>query len=119
MPARPHLQGFIAAINWKRAGKVTRVLARAITVSPLTTAILGAIEPARSGIASAVNNAVSRVAGLMTIAALGAIVGGKLDLDGFHRAAIVTAVLMAAAGIVSFIGIRNRKPAESAADVAR
>ena len=82
-------------------------LGLAVTVSPLTSAILGAIEPARSGIASAVNNAVSRVAGLIAIAALGAIVGGALDLDGFHRAAIVTAVLMATAGIVSFFGIRN------------
>jgi len=81
----------------------------AVTVSPLTSAILGAIETERSGIASAVNNAVSRVAGLMTIAALGAIVGGSLDLNGFHRAAIVTAVLMATAGIVSFFGIRNPK----------
>ena len=53
------------------------------------------------------NNAVSRVAGLIVIAMLAAIVGGTLDLDGFHRAAIVTAALMAAGGIVSFFGIRN------------
>ncbi|MFF2634194.1 MFS transporter [Microbacterium sp. NPDC058021] len=78
-----------------------------ITVAPLTAAILGSIEPSRSGIASAVNNAVSRVAGLIVIAMLAAIVGGTLDLDGFHRAAIVTAALMAAGGIVSFFGIRN------------
>ncbi len=93
-------------------------LGLAITVSPLTTAILGAIEPARSGIASAVNNAVSRVAGLLAIAALGAIVGGSLDLDGFHRVAIVTALLMAAAGVVSFVGIRNPVPVTDAAAVA-
>ena len=66
-------------------------LGLALTVSPLTTAILGAVEPERSGIASAVNNAVARVAGLLVIAMLAAIVGGTLDLDGFHRAAIVTA----------------------------
>lgn len=82
-------------------------LGLALTVSPLTSAILGAIETERSGIASAVNNAVSRVAGLLAIAALSAIVGGSLDLNGLHRAAIVTAVLMAAAGIVSFLGIRS------------
>lgn len=78
-----------------------------ITVAPLTSAILGAIEPARSGIASAVNNAVARVAGLIVIAMLATIVGGSLDLDGFHRAAIATAALMAVGGLVSFAGIRN------------
>ncbi|MGK3952258.1 MFS transporter [Microbacterium sp. I2] len=82
-------------------------LGLSLTVAPLTSAILGAIESGRSGIASAVNNAVARVAGLLTIAALAAIVGGSLDLDGFHRAAIVTAVLMIGGGIVSFLGIRN------------
>lgn len=77
------------------------------TVSPLTAAVLGAIESERSGIASAVNNAVSRVAGLLAIAAVSAVVGGALDLDGFHRAAIVTAALMVLGGAASFLGIRN------------
>ncbi len=80
-----------------------------ITVSPLTSAILGSIETERSGIASAVNNAVSRVAGLVVIALLSTIIGGQLDLDGFHRAALVTAVLMAFGGVVSFLGIRNER----------
>ncbi len=88
-----------------------------ITVSPLTSAILGSIDPARSGIASAVNNAVSRVAGLLVIAMLAAIVGGSLDLTGLHRAAIVTAIFMAIGGVVSFAGIRN--PPRSAAGTAQ
>lgn len=86
-------------------------LGLSITVSPLTAAILGAIEPARSGIASAVNNAVARVAGLVAVAAIGTIVGGTLDLAGFHRAAIVVAVLMITGGVVSWLGIRDRRPA--------
>jgi MFS family permease len=86
----------------------------ALTVAPLTSAILGAIGPERSGIASAVNNAVARVAGLVTVALLATIVGGTLDLDGFHRAAIVTAALMVAGGVTSFLGIRN--PARTAVD---
>ncbi|HEY6800465.1 MAG TPA: MFS transporter, partial [Agromyces sp.] len=36
-----------------------------------------------------------------------AIVGGELDLEGFHRAAIVTAAMMIAGGLVSWAGIRN------------
>ncbi|SDG40552.1 MFS transporter [Microbacterium pygmaeum] len=85
-------------------------LGLATTVSPLTTAILGAVDTSRSGIASAVNNAVSRVAGLLVIAMLAAILGGALDLAGFHRAAIFTAGLLALGGVVSFLGIRNRMP---------
>ncbi|MGW9627449.1 MFS transporter [Microbacterium sp. NPDC055521] len=88
-------------------------LGLALTVAPLTSAILGAIDERRSGIASAVNNAVSRVAGLLVVAMLSTIVGGALDLDGFHSAVIVTAVLFAAGGVVSWIGIR-RNSAEPA-----
>jgi EmrB/QacA subfamily drug resistance transporter len=86
----------------------------ALTVAPLTSAILGAIEPERSGIASAVNNAVSRVAGLIAVALLATIVGGTLDLEGFHRAAVVTAALMIAGGVTSFLGIRNPDHAAAA-----
>jgi EmrB/QacA subfamily drug resistance transporter len=86
----------------------------ALTVAPLTSAILGAIEPERSGIASAVNNAVSRVAGLIAVALLATIVGGSLDLEGFHRAAVVTAALMIAGGVTSFLGIRNPDRATAA-----
>ena len=82
-------------------------LGLAITVSPLTAAILGSADPARSGIASAVNNAVARVAGLLAIASLSAIIGGALDLDGFHRVALVTGALLVAGSVVSAIGVRN------------
>jgi EmrB/QacA subfamily drug resistance transporter len=78
-----------------------------VTVAPLTSAILGSIDESRSGIASAVNNAVSRVAGLLVVAMLSTIVGGTLDLAGFHSATIVTAALFAIGGIVSWIGIRR------------
>jgi len=81
-----------------------------ITVAPLTAAVLGAIDPARSGIASAVNNAVARVAGLIMVALLGVIAGGALDLAGFHRTAVVTAALLAVGGVISFAGIRNPTP---------
>jgi EmrB/QacA subfamily drug resistance transporter len=87
-------------------------LGLSLTVAPLTAAILGAIDEKHSGIASAVNNAVSRVAGLLVVAMLSTIVGGSLDLGGFHNAAVVTAVLLVLGGVVSWIGIR-RNPVEA------
>ncbi|MGW9158132.1 MFS transporter [Microbacterium sp. NPDC055665] len=93
-------------------------LGLSLTVAPLTAAILGAIDENHSGIASAVNNAVSRVAGLLVVAMLSTIVGGTLDLDGFHSAAWVTAALLVVGGVVSWIGIRRNPSEPAAADVA-
>ncbi|HEY0260940.1 MAG TPA: MFS transporter [Lacisediminihabitans sp.] len=78
-----------------------------ITVAPLTSAILGSIDQAQSGIGSAINNAVSRVAGLVATAMLGLIIGSRLDVSGFHRGLLVTALLLILGGVVSAIGIRN------------
>ena len=49
----------------------------AITVAPLTAAILGDVPPEQAGIASAVNNAVARIAGLLAVAAVGAVVAAQ------------------------------------------
>lgn len=96
-------------------GMIVLGIGLALTVAPLTSAILGSVDEARSGIASAINNAVSRVAGLLVVAMLSTIVGGALDLNGFHDAARVTAVLFAVGGIVSWIGIRRPAPETAAA----
>jgi EmrB/QacA subfamily drug resistance transporter len=78
-----------------------------MTVAPLTAAVLGAVSSSQSGIASAANNAVSRVAGLIAVAFLGALVGGTLDFDGFHRVAVTGTVLLFIAAAVSAVGISN------------
>ncbi|MCI0155375.1 MFS transporter [Leifsonia shinshuensis] len=82
-----------------------------MTVAPLTSAILGSIHPGQAGIGSAVNNAVSRIAGLLTVAMAGIVIGQKLDVDGMHRAMLATAGLLIVGGVVSAIGIRNHEPA--------
>ncbi len=84
-------------------------LGLSITVAPLTTAILGSINKYQAGIASAINNAISRVAGLVAIASVGVVTGTTVTLAGFHRAMILTAVLLLFGGIISAIGIRNVK----------
>lgn len=94
-------------------GMIVFGLGLTITVSPLTSTILGAIEPARSGIASAVNNAISRVAGLIAVAMIGPLIGGSLDLDGFHLACLVVSGLLAAGGVISWLGIRDSERADA------
>ncbi len=84
-----------------------------ITATPLTSAILGAVEPSQSGIGSAINNAVSRIAGLIAVALAGVIAGGTLDFGSFRRGALATAALFSLGGVVAAIGIRNPvQPAE-------
>jgi len=47
------------------------------TVSPLTAAILGDIDQRHAGIGSAINNAIARVAGLLAVAAIGALLAAR------------------------------------------
>jgi EmrB/QacA subfamily drug resistance transporter len=52
-------------------------LGLSMTVAPLTAAVLAGVETGQAGIASAVNNAVARVAGLLGTAAVGAVVAAS------------------------------------------
>ncbi len=54
-------------------------LGLAMTVAPLTSAVLGDIDPRNAGIGSAINNAVARIAGLIAVAAVGAAIATQFS----------------------------------------
>lgn len=54
-------------------------LGLSMTVSPLTTTVMAAVDDSHAGVASGVNNAVARVAGLIAIAAVGAVVASAFS----------------------------------------
>ena len=79
-------------------------------VAPLTSTVLADAGERDSGIASGVNNAIARIAGLLGIAVVGASIAGadnELDLSGFRLSMWITAALVGAGGIIGLLGIRN------------
>jgi EmrB/QacA subfamily drug resistance transporter len=96
-------------------------LGLSLLVAPLTATALGSLDDAHAGIASGVNNAVARAAGLLSVAVLplaAGLGGGSLtnaaDLHRtYHNSMLICAGLMVLGGILAAIFVPTRLPAHT------
>jgi len=98
-------------------GVVVVGLGLALTVPPLTAAVMGAVEERHVGVGAAVNNAVARVGTLLSVAVLplAAGLGGLAPndpryRDGVSQALLLSAALCVAGGLVAFVTVRRSAP---------
>ncbi len=88
-------------------------LGMTITIAPLTTTVMGAVEDQYSGTASGVNNAVARIAGLLAIAMLGICVAYVFsnsltsNIASLHLPSNVQQTILAQHGRLTAIDIPN------------
>ncbi|WP_045863629.1 MFS transporter [Streptomyces sp. WMMB 714] len=95
-----------------------------LLVAPLTATVLDSVPVARAGTASGVNNAAARTGGLVSVAAIPAIVGlsgdeyrSPADVDAaFQGAMISCAGLLLVAAVVALMAVRAAAPAPDSVD---
>ena len=98
-------------------------LGLSLLVAPLTATALGALDDAHAGIASGVNNAVARAAGLLAVAVLplaaGLGSGNLTDAASLHpvyrTSMLICAALMVAGGLLAWFFVPAKRPPEPVA----
>jgi hypothetical protein len=103
---RPTANGF-NIISQLLPGMTLFAVGLVVTVTPLTSVCMSAVDPVHGGIASAINNAVSRLAGLIAVACMGLIAAGTLTDASFLRLIQVSAALFVVAAVVCAVTITN------------
>jgi EmrB/QacA subfamily drug resistance transporter len=109
---RPSSDGFNILIRLL-PGMILLATGLVATVTPLTSVALSSVDPQHGGLASAINNAVSRLAGLVSVACMGLIAAGAITDGSFLRLVQTSAVLFVGGAIVSGVMITNPTVVES------
>ncbi|WP_406443588.1 MFS transporter [Streptomyces sp. NBC_01613] len=110
-PGASYLADVLPAVLVLGAGLVT-------LVAPLTATVLASVDTSRAGLASGVNNAAARAAGLIAVAALPLLAGMGPEAyrspsafnDAFHRAMLLCAALLLIGSGVAFATVRPLPP---------
>ncbi|OSP42792.1 MULTISPECIES: MFS transporter [unclassified Streptomyces] len=87
-------------------------------VAPLTATVLASVDTARAGLASGINNAAARAAGLVAVAALPLLAGMGPEAyrlpdafdDAFRRAMVLCAAVLVAGSAIAFATVRRPAP---------
>ncbi|MFD3547275.1 MFS transporter [Streptomyces sp. NPDC058655] len=110
-PGAAYVRDVLPALLVMGAGMVT-------LVAPLTSAVLSSVDPGRAGLASGINNAAARAAGLLAVAALPLLAGmgpeayrSAVQFDAaFGRSMLWCAGILVAGSVLAWATVRNPAP---------
>ncbi len=87
-------------------------------VAPLTVTLLASVDSGKAGLASGINNAAARAAGLVAVAALPLLTGmdsdayrsGEAFNESFRRAMPICAAILEVGAVLAFVTVRGAAP---------